>query len=642
MPLSVTEAVLIKGMETEASCNDRDDSCIHPDSSSSQISYRVHLDNGTNAIVTLYLVYPEPSTISTQEDSSCGAAPHAAEYSWSLVTRGHCKKGCTGPLLHPLRRFGALGCRFNGGCVGKADSSGSKQTKQSKYMYFAIDEAGTHVGSKTFRLIAAVHDETGTNLLSTACSQPIRVVANNDIPRGAAHISLVATISRGGWPDQQQDPSCRVPISNGAELWSEKRLQQTTFADNDQHRASVCYSAGLASAADDSRLPRAADVPLQSNICRKRARGATHQLRPITAVADSSTGVNLKDESVHCTGESSDTSRDSDADEPYPQQDDTLAPEDHSEGAHLHTAEQLSKHSTLNSDSCADHNMEHEHEARVDPAETLLWQLEGKPMSAGPFTPRSSQPSGTMRLTCHAINCNQSFLDEYSDLRDPGPGPATSWDAAWHAQAYFSGGNSPVVQSPAELPSSRSWPSQQCHGICPGNEESHPTHTTEEMDVTPRKRLHTMRQATDYSSTVRSYSSPTNSGQNQSSTPWRKALQRGFLFPTAPSCPKLVGRSPSDVYGPTETQASVRALQATCIAQLEEELERQSNQLRHQRAMTRVLQVQLGSNKQEIQWLRDRVCQLQHGQHIRHTIAARPATCRSQPEQPSTLFLPNP
>lgn len=89
-------------------------------------------------------------------------------------------------------------------------------------------------------------------------------------------------------------------------------------------------------------------------------------------------------------------------------------------------------------------------------------------------------------------------------------------------------------------------------------------------------------------------------------------------------------------------QASVRALQATCIAQLEEELERQSNQLRHQRAMTRVLQVQLGSNKQEIQWLRDRVCQLQHGQHIRHSIAARPAACRSQPEQPSTLFLPNP
>ncbi|KAL3156365.1 hypothetical protein ABBQ38_000680 [Trebouxia sp. C0009 RCD-2024] len=326
------------------------------------------------------------------------------------------------------------------------------------------------------------------------------------------------------------------------------------------------------------------------------------QLRPITAVADSSTGAKLKDESVHCTGDSSDTSRDSDAEEPYPQQDDTLA--------------------------------------RVDPAETLLWQLEGKPMSAGPFTPRTSQPSGTMRLTCHAINCNQSFLEEYSDIRTPGP--ATSWDAAWHAQAYFSGGNSPVVQSPPEPPSSRFWPSPQCHGIRPGNEESHSPHTAEEMDVSPRKRLHTMRPATDFGSTVRSYSSPRSTGQNQSPTPWRKALQRGFLFPSATSCPKLVGRSPSDVYAPTETQASVRALQATCIAQLEEELERQSNQLRHQRAMTRVLQVQLGSNKQEIQWLRDRVCQLQHGQHIRHSIAARPAACRSQPEQPSTLFLPNP
>ena len=107
-------------------------------------------------------------------------------------------------------------------------------------MYFAIDEAGTHVGSTAFRLIVAVHDETGRKLLGTTCSQPIRqgrsslgrrsgccrfaaatpkllllltgepvkhvvplyfqslepccrVVANNDIPQGAAHISLVAT-----------------------------------------------------------------------------------------------------------------------------------------------------------------------------------------------------------------------------------------------------------------------------------------------------------------------------------------------------------------------------------------------------------------------------------------------------------------
>lgn len=187
-------------------------------------------------------------------------------------------------------------------------------------------------------------------------------------------------------------------------------------------------------------------------------------------------------------------------------------------------------------------------------------------MSAGPFTPRTSQPSGTMRLTCHAINCNQSFLEEYSDIRTPGP--ATSWDAAWHAQAYFSGGNSPVVQSPPEPPSSRFWPSPQCHGIRPGNEESHSPHTAEEMDVSPRKRLHTMRPATDFGSTVRSYSSPRSTGQNQSPTPWRKALQRGFLFPSATSCPKLVGRSPSDVYAPTETQVCSFCLSAACYSHL--------------------------------------------------------------------------
>ena len=113
--------------------------------------------------VTWYLVYPEPSSTSTQVGSSCGTVFPTAKYSWSLVSRGvlllwaacccmscqslgrvrnsfwddppgQCKKGCTGPLLRPdpLRRFGALGCRFNGGYAGKTDSGGSKQTKQSK------------------------------------------------------------------------------------------------------------------------------------------------------------------------------------------------------------------------------------------------------------------------------------------------------------------------------------------------------------------------------------------------------------------------------------------------------------------------------------------------------------------------------
>ncbi len=63
-----------------------------------------------------------------------------------------------------------------------------------RYMYCAIDEAGSHVGSKSFRLVVGVYSQTGKDLLGSACSQPIRVMANNDIPHGAAHIPLVVHV----------------------------------------------------------------------------------------------------------------------------------------------------------------------------------------------------------------------------------------------------------------------------------------------------------------------------------------------------------------------------------------------------------------------------------------------------------------
>lgn len=61
-------------------------------------------------------------------------------------------------------------------------------------MYLSIDEAGTHVAAKTFRLIAGVYDKAGQELLGTACCPPIRVLSNNDVPGGAAHITLSVTI----------------------------------------------------------------------------------------------------------------------------------------------------------------------------------------------------------------------------------------------------------------------------------------------------------------------------------------------------------------------------------------------------------------------------------------------------------------
>ena len=68
-------------------------------------------------------------------------------------------------------------------------------------------------------------------------------------------------------------------------------------------------------------------------------------------------------------------------------------------------------------------------------------------------------------------------------------------------------------------------------------------------------------------------------------------------------------------------QVSVRSL-----AQLEDQLERQTSELKQQRAANNSLNAQLFTKQQEIQWLHDRVCQLQRGQYIRHIIAATSST----------------
>ena len=44
----------------------------------------------------------------------------------------HCKKGCQGPLLRPLRRFGMLGSRFSGPCGEVVHGKGIKRVKQPR------------------------------------------------------------------------------------------------------------------------------------------------------------------------------------------------------------------------------------------------------------------------------------------------------------------------------------------------------------------------------------------------------------------------------------------------------------------------------------------------------------------------------
>jgi hypothetical protein len=68
-------------------------------------------------------------------------------------------------------------------------------------MYLSLDEACTHVDAAAFRLVAGVYNRQGTRLLATAVSPPVRVLANNDVPTGAAKIRLEARLpsSWEGW-----------------------------------------------------------------------------------------------------------------------------------------------------------------------------------------------------------------------------------------------------------------------------------------------------------------------------------------------------------------------------------------------------------------------------------------------------------
>ena len=149
----------------------------------------------------------------------------------SLIA-GACTKGCQDPLLHTLRRYGAKGAASQGpphkfsatAVLSRRSRTGDNCSRlitfdlqlrcsnfvlfhtvlevakfsiavyRYMYLYCAIDEAGSHVGSKSFRLVVGVYSQTGEDLLGSACSQPIRVMANNDVPHGAALIPLIVHV----------------------------------------------------------------------------------------------------------------------------------------------------------------------------------------------------------------------------------------------------------------------------------------------------------------------------------------------------------------------------------------------------------------------------------------------------------------
>ncbi|EFN59768.1 expressed protein [Chlorella variabilis] len=193
----------------------------------SAVGFLIQLESGVKVQAHVYLCYDR------QPGDACGASgsgrgrgpalvPGSDHFAWNLVTRKHCCKGCEGRVLRSIQRFGRLGKRCRGGeakaapppepapidANGEAGAApaGHGSRKDPRYMYLSLDEACTHVDAAAFRLVAGIYNRQGTRLLTTAVSPPIRVLANNDVPTGAARISLEARLpacpptGRGGAP----------------------------------------------------------------------------------------------------------------------------------------------------------------------------------------------------------------------------------------------------------------------------------------------------------------------------------------------------------------------------------------------------------------------------------------------------------
>ena len=166
---------------------------------SSGIKYQITLTNNEVITMVTYLVY-DPYPI----DQTCAPCTEEGKHDWVLVTRDECKKGCEGSVLRAIQRFGKLGKRTgsNSSTPRTPHSSGLERSnssmKDSRYMYLSLDEAVTHVGCKCFRLVCGALDACG-NLIGTSVSPPIRVLANNDVPTGAAHIEMYMEVE-SSWP----------------------------------------------------------------------------------------------------------------------------------------------------------------------------------------------------------------------------------------------------------------------------------------------------------------------------------------------------------------------------------------------------------------------------------------------------------
>lgn len=170
----------------------------------SGVTYQVRLKNGIRVRINIFAVYDFPRETTNEVGE--------VSYEWPTISRKACPKHhCEGAILRTIQRFGKLG-RRSGQNSSDPDGRNGNAMKDAKYMFISIDEAGSHVRVKHFRLIAGMYGNNDTGCLGTAISGPIRVLANNDVPTGAAYIPLNITADDRweGWKDSS-DFKARLP-----------------------------------------------------------------------------------------------------------------------------------------------------------------------------------------------------------------------------------------------------------------------------------------------------------------------------------------------------------------------------------------------------------------------------------------------
>ena len=96
--------------------------------------YHLKMSNGSTAWLHVFLVYETACSVSTLVGpSKAHAVRQHEQYEWANVTRRACQKGCSGPMLLPMK------------------ISGPKATSARPFVRLAIDEGSSHVGKYRFR-----------------------------------------------------------------------------------------------------------------------------------------------------------------------------------------------------------------------------------------------------------------------------------------------------------------------------------------------------------------------------------------------------------------------------------------------------------------------------------------------------------